>query len=86
MPVSDKLIAVASDAVAVAGLSDATGRVCHGCPGRGLRPISAGAVAVVRAAETEGLAQAEIDNPQQVPSAMWPPSSPHSERWRRTLL
>jgi malate dehydrogenase (oxaloacetate-decarboxylating) len=78
--ISEGLIAAAADAVAK--LSDA------GRPGAPLlppvsqlRPVSAAvAIAVVRAAVAEGLAQVPVDNPiQQVHQAMWRPEYPRLE-------
>ncbi len=78
--ITDRLIAAAADAVAT--LSDAT---MPGAPllppVRELRPVSAAvAIAVVRAAMADGLAQASVDNPiQQVHEAMWRPNYPRLE-------
>jgi malate dehydrogenase (oxaloacetate-decarboxylating) len=75
--ITNRMIAAAADAVAA--LSDAT------MPGASLLPpmtdlrrVSAAvAIAVVRAATEEGLAQAQVDNPiQQVHEAMWRPEYP----------
>jgi malate dehydrogenase (oxaloacetate-decarboxylating) len=78
--ITDKLIAAAADAVAK--LSDATRPGASLLPPvRDLRPVSAAvAIAVVRAAVAEGLAQVEVDNPiQQVHQAMWRPEYPRLE-------
>ncbi len=78
--ITDRLIAAAADAVA--GLSDA-GRPGASLlpPVRDLRPVSAAvAIAVVRAATADGLAQVPVDNPiQQVHQAMWRPEYPRLE-------
>jgi malate dehydrogenase (oxaloacetate-decarboxylating) len=78
--ITDKLIAAAADAVAQ--LSNATRPGAPLLPPvRDLRPVSAAlAIAVVRAAVAEGLAQAEVTNPiQQVHDAMWRPEYPKLE-------
>jgi malate dehydrogenase (oxaloacetate-decarboxylating) len=78
--ITDKLIAAAADAVAQ--LSNATRLGASLLPPvRDLRPVSAAvAIAVVRAAVADGLAQAEIANPiQQVHEAMWRPEYPRLE-------
>jgi malate dehydrogenase (oxaloacetate-decarboxylating) len=78
--ITDKLIAAAADAVAQ--LSDATKPGASLLPPvKDLRPVSAAvAIAVVRAAAAEGLAQAEVHNPiQQVHQAMWRPEYPRLE-------
>ena len=78
--ITDKMIAAAADAVAQ--LSDATRPGAALLPPvRDLRPVSAAvAIAVVRAAVDEGLAQAAVTNPiQQVHDAMWRPEYPTLE-------
>ena len=78
--ITDKLIASAADAVAQ--LSDVTRPGASLLPAvRDLRPVSAAvAIAVVRAAVDEGLAQAPVNNPvQQVHQAMWRPEYPKLE-------
>lgn len=78
--ISDRLIAAAADAVAK--LSDATKPGAPLLPPVSqLRPVSAAvAIEVVRAAQAEGVAQAEITNPiQQVHQAMWRPQYPRLE-------
>jgi malate dehydrogenase (oxaloacetate-decarboxylating) len=78
--ITDRLIAAAADAVAQ--LSDATRPGAPLLPPvRDLRPVSAAvAIAVIRAAAAEGLAQATVDNPiQQVHQSMWRPEYPKLE-------
>jgi malate dehydrogenase (oxaloacetate-decarboxylating) len=78
--ISDRMLTAAADAVAQ--LSDATTPGAPLLPPvHDLRTVSAAvAVAVVRAAAAEGLAQATIDNPvQQVHEAMWRPEYPRVE-------
>jgi malate dehydrogenase (oxaloacetate-decarboxylating) len=78
--ITDGLIAAAADAVAQ--LSNATKPGASLLPPvRDLRPVSAAvAIAVVRAAMAEGLAQVEVDNPiQRVHQAMWRPQYPRLE-------
>jgi malate dehydrogenase (oxaloacetate-decarboxylating) len=78
--ISDGMIAAAADAVA--RLSNATRPGASLLPPVSeLRPVSAAvAIAVVRAAVAEGLAQVPVDNPiQQVHQAMWRPDYPKVE-------
>jgi len=78
--ISDRMIAAAADAVAE--LSNATRPGAPLLPPvEDLRMVSAAvAVAVARAAEQEGLAQATLHDPiQQVHQAMWRPDYPHIE-------
>jgi malate dehydrogenase (oxaloacetate-decarboxylating) len=78
--ISDRMIAAAADAVAE--LSNATRPGAPLLPPvEDLRMVSAAvAVAVARAAEQEGLAQATLHDPiQQVHEAMWRPDYPHIE-------
>src|SRR5215211_5702066 len=78
--ITDGMITAAAEAVA--GLSDATTRgVSLLPPVTDLRMVSAAvAIAVARAAEQEGLAQAPLDDPvQQVHQAMWRPQYPAFE-------
>ena len=78
--VTDSMITAAAGAVAE--LSDATVRGASLLPPvANLRMVSAAvAIAVARAAEQEGLAQAPLDNPvQQVHEAMWRPVYPRIE-------
>jgi malate dehydrogenase (oxaloacetate-decarboxylating) len=78
--ITDRLIAAAADAVA--GLSDATRPGAPLLPPVSqLRPVSAAvAIAVVRAAVADGLAQVPVDNPiQAVHEAMWRPQYPRIE-------
>ena len=78
--ISDGMIAAA--AAAVAQLSNATRPGASLLPPVSeLRPVSAAvAIAVVRAAVAEGLAQVPVDNPiQQVHQAMWRPDYPKVE-------
>jgi malate dehydrogenase (oxaloacetate-decarboxylating) len=78
--VTDTMITAAADAVAA--LSDATTRGASLLPPvTKLRVVSAAvAIAVARAAEKEGLAQARLDDPvQQVQQAMWRPQYPPFE-------
>jgi malate dehydrogenase (oxaloacetate-decarboxylating) len=78
--ISDRMLTAAADAVAQ--LSDATTPGAPLLPPvHDLRTVSAAvAIAVVRAAAAEGLAQAAIDNPvQQVHEAMWRPEYPRVE-------
>jgi malate dehydrogenase (oxaloacetate-decarboxylating) len=73
---------ITAAAEAVAGLSDATSRGASLLPPvTDLRMVSAAvAIAVARAAEQEGLAQAPLDDPvQQVHQAMWRPQYPAFE-------
>jgi malate dehydrogenase (oxaloacetate-decarboxylating) len=78
--ITDGMITAAAEAVA--GLSDATTRGASLLPPvTDLRMVSAAvAIAVARAAEKEGLAQAPLDDPvQQVHQAMWRPQYPSFE-------
>jgi malate dehydrogenase (oxaloacetate-decarboxylating) len=78
--VSDGMLAVAADAVAL--LSDATSPGAPLLPPvENLRVVSAAVgVAVALAAEREGLAQAELREPiQQIHQAMWRPAYPRIE-------
>jgi malate dehydrogenase (oxaloacetate-decarboxylating) len=78
--ITDRMIAAAADAVAQ--LSDATTPGAPLLPPMSeLRAVSAAvAVAVAKAAASEGLAQNEIEEPiQQVHDAMWRPEYPHIE-------
>jgi malate dehydrogenase (oxaloacetate-decarboxylating) len=78
--ITDGMITAAAEAVA--GLSDATTRGASLLPPvTDLRMVSAAvAIAVARAAEQEGLAQAPLDDPvQQVHQAMWRPQYPSFE-------
>jgi malate dehydrogenase (oxaloacetate-decarboxylating) len=78
--ITDAMITAAAEAVA--GLSDATARGASLLPPvTDLRMVSAAvAIAVARAAEQEGLAQAPLDDPvQQVHQAMWRPQYPAFE-------
>ena len=78
--ITDGMITAAAEAVA--GLSDATSRGASLLPPvTDLRMVSAAvAIAVARAAEQEGLAQAPLDDPvQQVHQAMWRPQYPSFE-------
>jgi malate dehydrogenase (oxaloacetate-decarboxylating) len=78
--ITDGMITAAAEAVA--GLSDATTRGASLLPlVTDLRMVSAAvAIAVARAAEKEGLAQAPLDDPvQQVHQAMWRPQYPSFE-------
>jgi malate dehydrogenase (oxaloacetate-decarboxylating) len=78
--ITDGMITAAAEAVA--GLSDATTRGASLLPPvTDLRMVSATvAIAVARAAEKEGLAQAPLDDPvQQVHQAMWRPQYPAFE-------
>ena len=75
--VSDGMLAAA--AAALAGLSDAAKPGAAVLPSvTSLRQVSAAvAVAVVQAAQAEGLAQAQLDDPaKQVAQAMWTPEYP----------
>jgi malate dehydrogenase (oxaloacetate-decarboxylating) len=70
---------LAAAAAALAGLSDAaTPGAAVLPPVTGLREVSAAvAAAVARAAQAEGLAQAQLDDPgKQVAQAMWTPAYP----------
>jgi malate dehydrogenase (oxaloacetate-decarboxylating) len=78
--ITDGMITAAAEAVA--GLSDATTRGASLLPPvTDLRMVSAAvAIAVARAAEQEGLAQAPLEDPvQQVHQAMWRPQYPAFE-------
>jgi malate dehydrogenase (oxaloacetate-decarboxylating) len=78
--ITDRLIAAAADAVAQ--LSNATRPGAPLLPPVSqLRPVSAAvAIAVVRAAVADGLAQVEVENPiQLVHQAMWRPQYPRLE-------
>jgi malate dehydrogenase (oxaloacetate-decarboxylating) len=78
--ISDGMLAAAADAVA--DLSDAAARGAPLLPPvENLRTVSAAvAVAVALAADKEGLAQAELNDPiQQVHQAMWRPAYPQVE-------
>jgi malate dehydrogenase (oxaloacetate-decarboxylating) len=78
--ITDGMITAAAEAVA--GLSDATTRGASLLPPvTDLRMVSAAvAIAVARAAEKEGLAQAPLEDPvQQVHQAMWRPQYPSFE-------
>jgi len=78
--ISDGMLAAAADAVA--GLSDATTVGASLLPSVSqLRRVSAAVgVAVARAADSEGLAQANLHNPvHQVHEAMWRPAYPQIE-------
>jgi malate dehydrogenase (oxaloacetate-decarboxylating) len=78
--ITDGMLAAAADAVA--GLSDATTVGASLLPTVDqLRMVSAAVgVAVARAADSEGLAQANLDNPvRQVHEAMWRPAYPQIE-------
>jgi malate dehydrogenase (oxaloacetate-decarboxylating) len=78
--ISDGMLAAAADAVAE--LSDATSVGASLLPSVDqLRMVSAAVgVAVAKAAQQEGLAQAELDNPvQQIHQAMWRPAYPRIE-------
>jgi malate dehydrogenase (oxaloacetate-decarboxylating) len=78
--ITDGMITAAAEAVA--GLSDATTRGASLLPPvTDLRMVSAAvAIAVARATEKEGLAQAPLDDPvQQVHQAMWRPQYPSFE-------
>ncbi len=78
--ITDGMITAAAEAVAA--LSDGTARGASLLPPvTNLRTVSAAvAVAVIRAAEKEGLAQAPLDDPaQQVHEAMWRPQYPSFE-------
>jgi malate dehydrogenase (oxaloacetate-decarboxylating) len=78
--ITDSLITAAAESVAA--LSEATTRGASLLPPvTNLRMVSAAvAIAVARAAEMEGLAQAPLENPvQQVDQAMWRPQYPSFE-------
>jgi malate dehydrogenase (oxaloacetate-decarboxylating) len=78
--ITDPMLAAAADAVAA--LSDATSAGASLLPSVDqLRMVSAAVgVAVAQAADKEGLAQTELDNPvQQIHQAMWRPAYPKIE-------
>ena len=78
--VSDRMLAAAADAVAA--LSDATTVGASLLPSVDqLRMVSAAVgVGVAQAADSEGLAQADLDNPvQQIHEVMWRPAYPQIE-------
>jgi malate dehydrogenase (oxaloacetate-decarboxylating) len=78
--VSDRMLAAAADAVAA--LSDATTVGASLLPSVDqMRMVSAAVgLGVAQAAGSEGLAQADLDNPvQQIHQAMWRPAYPRIE-------
>ena len=78
--VTDRMLAAAADAVAA--LSDATTVGASLLPSvEQLRMVSAAVgVAVAQAADSEGIAQADLDNlVQQIHQAMWRPAYPKIE-------
>ena len=77
--ITDGMLAAAADTVAA--LSDATAVGASLLPSDELRMVSAAVgVAVAEAADSEGLAQADLHNPvQQIHEAMWRPAYPKIE-------